>query len=82
VTQALVMRLAVSAGIAWQQQPITVDEVRHADEVLLLGTTTGIWQGRIVGAAAAAASLPEGPSAAGRGRVCTALQQAYAHAVT
>lgn len=71
VTQAQAMRLALAAGIQWQQRSVSVHEVRQADEILLLGTTTGIWHAWL-----APATVPPP-----RGTVCTRLQADFATAV-
>ena len=43
ITQSVVEDLAAQAGFNWSKQRIHPDELRAADEVLLMGTTTGLW---------------------------------------
>lgn len=43
VTMNVVQRLAESLGISWQVHRLTPERVRGADEVLLMGTETGLW---------------------------------------
>ncbi len=43
VTQAVVEDLAATARLRWQHQRIGPDELFGADEVLLMGTDTGLW---------------------------------------
>ena len=43
VTQSIVERLANEASIDWQRNAIHPDQLRTADEVLLMGTDGGIW---------------------------------------
>ncbi|KAA1261498.1 Branched-chain-amino-acid aminotransferase [Rubripirellula obstinata] len=43
ITQSVAMEIAAEASIGWTQARITPDRLRAADEVLLMGTDTGIW---------------------------------------
>jgi branched-subunit amino acid aminotransferase/4-amino-4-deoxychorismate lyase len=43
ITQMFVESLAAELGIDWCKRPITRDELRQADEILLMGTDSGIW---------------------------------------
>ncbi|NND98798.1 MAG: aminotransferase class IV [Pirellulaceae bacterium] len=43
VTQSVIERLAATAGLSWRKEVISANQVRDADEVLLMGTDGGIW---------------------------------------
>ena len=43
ITQAAIEGLAAEAGILWDKQSVPVASLRYADEILLMGTDTGIW---------------------------------------
>ena len=43
VTQQVIQDVAQSQGIDWRHESISSDRMRHANEVLLMGTGTGIW---------------------------------------
>mgnify|MGYP001811925444 CR=1 FL=1 len=43
ITQTVVEALAAELGIDWRQQAINGDELRQADEIVLMGTDGGIW---------------------------------------
>ncbi|MDA8743759.1 aminotransferase class IV [Rubripirellula amarantea] len=43
ITQSHCQALAVSMGIAWTQERISKQDLLSADEVLLMGTDTGVW---------------------------------------
>ncbi len=43
ITQMVTESLAGKAGMRWTKQCIKPAELRHADEVLLMGTDGGIW---------------------------------------
>ncbi|QDV62888.1 aminotransferase class IV [Crateriforma conspicua] len=43
VTQAVVECIAGDLGIGWTLAPITPQQLRNADEVLLMGTDAGVW---------------------------------------
>lgn len=43
VTQSVAEDLAAESGIDWEHATITPDELRNAEEVLLMGTDTGVW---------------------------------------
>ncbi|WP_158222754.1 aminotransferase class IV [Rhodopirellula sp. MGV] len=43
VSMQTVVELARRHGITWNQQPISIDRLREADEVLLTGTSCGLW---------------------------------------
>jgi len=43
VTQGVLERLAGDSGLPWHHQPIPVPRLLAADEVLLMGTTAGLW---------------------------------------
>ena len=49
VTQSVVESLAQSIGIAWKKVPLSVDRFVRADEILLMGTDTGLWFANSVG---------------------------------
>ena len=48
ITQQVVRDLAADSSILWQESPITVERLHRADEVLLMGTDTGLWFARRV----------------------------------
>lgn len=43
VTQSVIEQLAAEASIPWQKERLTVERLSNADEVLLMGTDTGLW---------------------------------------
>ena len=43
ITQRVVESIAAQHSIAWTKRPVTTQELLDADEVLLMGTDTGIW---------------------------------------
>ena len=43
ITQAAIEDLAADAGIPWDKQSVAVASLQRADEILLMGTDTGIW---------------------------------------
>ncbi len=43
ITQSVVERTAAESSIGWRKEPITPSRLRAADEVLLMGTDTGLW---------------------------------------
>ncbi len=43
ITQAVIERLAQSSGIAWHRRRLSPQELRQADDVLLMGTENGLW---------------------------------------
>lgn len=49
VTQSVVESLASQDSLGWSKRPISADELARADEVLLMGTDTGIWFANSVG---------------------------------
>lgn len=52
VTQAVAEEIATDLKIGWEKRPLSIEETRHADELLLFGTTTGIWPGWLISEAA------------------------------
>lgn len=48
ITQAVAEEIAAELKIAWDKRPLSIAEMHTADEVLLFGTTTGIWPGWLV----------------------------------
>ncbi len=53
ITQAVAEEVAREAGIVWEKRPLPSELLDEAEEVLLFGTTTGIWPGRVTRHAAA-----------------------------
>lgn len=45
ITQEFLQRHARLEGIPWRHQPLRPAELRQADEILLFGTTAGVWNG-------------------------------------
>lgn len=45
ITQAYLRRGAIELGIGWDEQPISPRRLFAADEILLMGTTVGCWNG-------------------------------------
>ncbi len=45
ITQSVCEIAAKKQGIRWYYEPITVSKLLDADEILLMGTTTGLWHG-------------------------------------
>lgn len=43
ITQSTVEKLATAQGIPWRKEPINVQRLLAADEVLLMGTDAGLW---------------------------------------
>jgi branched-chain amino acid aminotransferase len=43
VTQSMIESLASQASIGWAKRPISVTQLRQADEILMMGTDGGIW---------------------------------------
>ncbi len=43
ITQSVIESLANELQILWRKEPLTGDELRQADEILLMGTDGGIW---------------------------------------
>ena len=43
VTQAVVEELAADEGLEWRRKPLMPRDLLNADEILMTGTTTGIW---------------------------------------
>lgn len=58
VTQQVIESLAAKAGIVWQKQPVLASEFIDADEIVLMGTDTGIWFGSKVGEQAISSGQP------------------------
>ncbi len=48
ITQTVVQRLASVQQIGWCHRPITIDQLTHADEVLLMGTDGGLWFSHLI----------------------------------
>lgn len=48
VTQAVAEEIASDLKINWEKHPLSIQEIRDSDEVLLFGTTTGIWPAWLV----------------------------------
>ena len=74
VTQQVVEGLASHLLLSWRHEPISVERLRKADEVLLMGTDTGVWFANQL--------FTEQPTqAAGgvrtRGPLCERLQNAF-----
>lgn len=69
ITQSIAMELAAESSIDWTQDRITPDRLRAADEVLLMGTDTGIWFASHVGGS----KINQGK----RGSVCQELQELF-----
>lgn len=73
ITQQVIEPLAESAGIGWRKSVVTADMLRRADEVLLMGTDTGLWF---------ASSVDERFVAGGRpGEIYRELRERYDRAV-
>ncbi|MGB7325695.1 MAG: aminotransferase class IV [Rubripirellula sp.] len=49
VTQSVVERIATRCEIPWRRQRLSPDRVASADEVLLMGTDTGVWFANQIG---------------------------------
>ncbi|MFG0263025.1 MAG: aminotransferase class IV [Novipirellula sp. JB048] len=60
ITQAVVEELAAAAGIVWKKERLAPARLFAADEVLCMGTDTGIWFARSVLPEAAAIRQPGG----------------------
>lgn len=45
ISQSIIETLARKSGLAWEKRAISTTELFQADEVLLMGTDTGIWFG-------------------------------------
>lgn len=43
ITQSVVEEIASSQSITWTKRPLSRRDLRTADEVLMMGTTTGLW---------------------------------------
>ena len=43
ITQQVLQQIATRQSVNWTHRPVTPNELRDADEVLLMGTDTGIW---------------------------------------
>ena len=43
ITQSTIQQLAAETDMDWEKRSLTPDDVRAADEVLLMGTTVGLW---------------------------------------
>ena len=43
ITQSVIERLANSNGVAWHHRRLSPQELRQADDVLLMGTENGLW---------------------------------------
>jgi branched-subunit amino acid aminotransferase/4-amino-4-deoxychorismate lyase len=69
ITQRVVERLASQLNIPWREQDITPDELRNADEVLMMGTDNGVWFVRQVD------NVPIGDG--GPGRIFTGLRERF-----
>lgn len=70
VTQSVAMDLALNHSIRWTHDRITTDRLQAADEVLLMGTDTGIWFANQVD------QTPVGNGL--RGPLCETLQTLFA----
>ena len=43
ITQSVIERIAEANQLNWSKQPISIQRMRNADEILLMGTDCGIW---------------------------------------
>lgn len=43
ITQSVIEEIASSQNINWKKRPLSPQDLRTADEVLMMGTTTGLW---------------------------------------
>ena len=76
VTQCVCEQIAKERSIAWSYEPITVQRLRMAEEVLLMGTDTGVWfANQIVFASRASKhGVSEDRIIRSRGEVCRQMQ--------
>ncbi|TWU02577.1 aminotransferase class IV [Stieleria varia] len=72
VTQAFIERIAARLAITWEKGVITPEMLSLADEVLLMGTDTGLWFANSINGA----MIADGTA----GPVCRRLQDAFAAA--
>ncbi len=48
ITQGFLQAYAQRQHIAWLHQPLSPQSLQDADEILLFGTTSGVWNGRLI----------------------------------
>ncbi|MEX0824947.1 MAG: aminotransferase class IV [Pirellulaceae bacterium] len=67
VTQAVAEEVASELKIGWEKRPLSIREMQDADEVLLFGTTTGIWPAWLVSEATGRADPGESAGSSNAG---------------
>lgn len=75
VTQRVLQSYAQRQQIEWLHQPLPPECLRDADEILLFGTTTGVWNGKLIDGSADSGEQPV-DDVAPQGRMSRELRKA------